>query len=266
MDYYIHKNKQAFTLIELIIVIAIIALLAAAVFVAVDPAKRIGEARDAQRWKDITALAKAVETYTADNADLPSDLSTTTIGYGDKVVLCDSASTLTCDDQTRTCLEVDDTDFVGVYIGDLPVDPSKSDASDTGYYLSRTEGGTITVGVCDPYTSDTVEVASAIPSTFSVSCDGWYYKGYCWYMGSVASQSCNTVCTTHGGCIAENWNDDSSCNIGYHFTPGADSCSEISLPRAPYKLNNDLYYRDSAVNQDCSSNGGGYERFCACTN
>ena len=43
-------SKKGFTLIELIIVVAIIALLAAATFVAVNPAKRIGEANDAQRW------------------------------------------------------------------------------------------------------------------------------------------------------------------------------------------------------------------------
>ncbi|PLX26244.1 hypothetical protein C0580_00420, partial [Candidatus Parcubacteria bacterium] len=40
---FIHMKQKGFTLIELIIVIAIIALLAAATFVAVDPAKRIGE-------------------------------------------------------------------------------------------------------------------------------------------------------------------------------------------------------------------------------
>jgi prepilin-type N-terminal cleavage/methylation domain-containing protein len=53
-------NIKGFTLIELIIVIAVIALLAAATFVAVDPAKRIGMARDAQRWSDITAIADAI--------------------------------------------------------------------------------------------------------------------------------------------------------------------------------------------------------------
>src|SRR3989339_308502 len=61
------KNKLGFTLIELIIVIAVIALLAATTFVAVDPAKRIGMARDAQRWQDVTAIADAIQQYIADN-------------------------------------------------------------------------------------------------------------------------------------------------------------------------------------------------------
>ncbi|MBN1258340.1 prepilin-type N-terminal cleavage/methylation domain-containing protein, partial [Candidatus Peregrinibacteria bacterium] len=42
--------KKAFTLLELIIVIAVIAILAAAIFVAVDPARRLHEARNARRW------------------------------------------------------------------------------------------------------------------------------------------------------------------------------------------------------------------------
>ncbi len=40
--------KNGFTLIELIIVIAIIALLAAGTFVAVNPAKRVGDSQNAQ--------------------------------------------------------------------------------------------------------------------------------------------------------------------------------------------------------------------------
>ena len=60
-------KQSGFTLIELIIVIAIIALLAAATFVAVNPAKRIGDANNAQRWSDVTAVADAWMKYVVDN-------------------------------------------------------------------------------------------------------------------------------------------------------------------------------------------------------
>jgi len=147
-------NRKAFTLIELIIVIAIIALIAAAVFVSVNPAKRIGESKDAQRWADTTALTKAVDTYTADNGQLPSDFSTSSIGVGTKVVLCSAASQLTCDGQTNDCMVVDDNDFLGTYIASMPIDPDKSDTSDTGYYITRTSGDLISFGACEDYGDD----------------------------------------------------------------------------------------------------------------
>ncbi|MDQ5970976.1 MAG: hypothetical protein QG603_753, partial [Patescibacteria group bacterium] len=43
------KTFKGFTLIELIIVIAVIALLAAATFVAINPAKRVGDANNSRR-------------------------------------------------------------------------------------------------------------------------------------------------------------------------------------------------------------------------
>ncbi len=57
------KKLFGFTLIELLIVIAILGILAAAVLVAINPAKRTRQARDAQRKNDIGALATEVQAY-----------------------------------------------------------------------------------------------------------------------------------------------------------------------------------------------------------
>ena len=147
------KSYTGFTLIELIIVIAIVSVIAAAIFIAVDPAKRIGEAKDAQRWQDITAIAQAVEEYTADYGALPSDFASSSIGTGEKVAICSTATTLTCDGQSRPCLIVDNTDFLGVYLPQIPYDPDKSSASDTGYYITRGSGDIMSFGICDAYSS-----------------------------------------------------------------------------------------------------------------
>lgn len=57
------KLFKGFTLIELLVVIAILGILAAAVMVAVNPAKRTGQAQDAQRKNDIGALASETQGY-----------------------------------------------------------------------------------------------------------------------------------------------------------------------------------------------------------
>lgn len=57
------KRLRGFTLIELLIVIAIMGILAAAVLVAINPAKRQNQARDAQVKGDIGSIATALQAY-----------------------------------------------------------------------------------------------------------------------------------------------------------------------------------------------------------
>lgn len=57
------KFFKGFTLIELLIVIAILGILAAAVLVAINPAKRTRQARDAGRKNDIGSLATELQAY-----------------------------------------------------------------------------------------------------------------------------------------------------------------------------------------------------------
>src|SRR3990167_5876395 len=57
------KLFRGFTLIELLIVIAILGILAAAVLVAVNPAKRQNQAKDANIKADIGSIATALQAY-----------------------------------------------------------------------------------------------------------------------------------------------------------------------------------------------------------
>jgi len=54
------RGQRGFTLIELLIVIGIIGFLAAAILVAVDPVRRIQDARNSQRWSEVNALLNAI--------------------------------------------------------------------------------------------------------------------------------------------------------------------------------------------------------------
>ncbi|HEX9679693.1 MAG TPA: type II secretion system protein, partial [Candidatus Saccharimonadales bacterium] len=74
--FFWNRKRSGFTLIELLIVIGIIAVLAGIIYVAIDPARRLGEARDAERWGSVNAVLNAVLKYTVDNGGtLPTNLT-----------------------------------------------------------------------------------------------------------------------------------------------------------------------------------------------
>jgi prepilin-type N-terminal cleavage/methylation domain-containing protein len=57
------KNKKGFTLMELLIVIAIIAILAAALIVGINPARHFRQARHSTRWQHMESISTAIYTY-----------------------------------------------------------------------------------------------------------------------------------------------------------------------------------------------------------
>lgn len=63
-----HSKKSAFTLVEILIVIAILAILAVVTFVVINPAQRINDANDTVRREDIQAILSSVTLYAVDNA------------------------------------------------------------------------------------------------------------------------------------------------------------------------------------------------------
>lgn len=162
------KKSLGFTLLELIIVVTIIALLAAATFVAVDPAQRIGDANNAQRWSDVTAVLNAVLTYVVDNnGTYPSAIpsaSTSVIGTGADDGAClngtDTCTATSVSSGVTTCTNLA-TDLVGTYLATIPQDPliTTPTASYTDYYIYRSAGGRITVGACETYNSETIQVS-----------------------------------------------------------------------------------------------------------
>ena len=67
----LNLGRIGFTLVELLVVIAIIAILFAVVLVAINPAQRFKDSRNARRLSDVGSIVGAVTTYTADKRGTP---------------------------------------------------------------------------------------------------------------------------------------------------------------------------------------------------
>jgi hypothetical protein len=158
------KSFLGFTLIQMVITVAVLAIIVGTVMYNEDPEKRIGRARDAQRITELDAITSAISNYELEYHSLPANFSIATLGIGEKRVLCSSAATLSCDGQTKDCVVVNDPNFIGKYLQALPIDPEKSATTDTGYYITRSENNTgLVVGACSSYdtTKEMVKAANA---------------------------------------------------------------------------------------------------------
>lgn len=145
-------TKKAFTLIELIIVIAIIAILASAIFVAVDPARRLHEARNAVRSSDITTILEAVKKYQVDNdGDHYTELlAASGMADGEYHVLGTCVAGATCTAVTNQVDCIDISAIGATYLSDTPEDPKDATTTETKYYIMRGASNEITVGACEP--------------------------------------------------------------------------------------------------------------------
>lgn len=71
------KMKKGFTLIELLIVIGILAILATATILVLNPAQLFAQARDSQRISDLAALKSALSFYLATSPSIDLDVAGT---------------------------------------------------------------------------------------------------------------------------------------------------------------------------------------------
>ena len=108
----------------MLVVIVILGILAAILFVALDPATRFADARDARRRAEVVSILNAVLKYQVDNdGDLPTGIDAVTGSFqvfGTAGSGCDS----TCTNETTVaaCLNLN-TPLVDKYLSAIPLDP-----------------------------------------------------------------------------------------------------------------------------------------------
>jgi prepilin-type N-terminal cleavage/methylation domain-containing protein len=139
-------SRSGFTLIELLLVIVVIVALAVTVFVALNPAKRLADARDARRTADVDTLLSAVQQYIVDTkGTIPAGIvSSTDKMLGVAVSGCGNTSS-TCN-TTSSCLDLSST--LAPYLKSIPFDPKFGSASTTFYSVGSDNNGIITVKAC----------------------------------------------------------------------------------------------------------------------
>jgi prepilin-type N-terminal cleavage/methylation domain-containing protein len=159
----IHSVRQAFTLIELLLVIGIIAILAGIVIVAINPTKQLASARDAQRRSHVNALINAVYQFSIDNTSghLPGYLTGATVDVNYQICNCNAQfcplrATGGCGLPVAGSSMINIRELTGSYIVAIPSDPrATATASGSRYLIRKDARNRITISSPDVETAGT---------------------------------------------------------------------------------------------------------------
>lgn len=133
-------------MLEILLVVATIAILAGIVILAVNPGKQLAETRNAQRRTDINTILNAVYQYAVDSGgSLPASIPASSDCTG-------TSANEICKTGAGSCSLLVDLSMLSAnekYLVSLPLDPSGASTNGTRYHIAKSVNNRVTV--CAPF-------------------------------------------------------------------------------------------------------------------
>ena len=150
-------RTRGFTLIEILVVLAILAILFAIVLVAINPPRQISQANDVKRKDDLNVILNSLYQYSIDHSGFPSGIATTIKVIGTSGSGCAAAcGTLSPPD---ACIDLSSA-LAPIYVNSVPFDPKTGSNTNTRYGVWKSETyNRITIKACDAENESVIEVS-----------------------------------------------------------------------------------------------------------
>lgn len=145
-----NKNKNGFTLLEILLAVAALVILASIVILAINPTKQLADTRNSQRWVDVNTVLNGVYQYMIDNeGNLPGGGN---IDGTDKEI-CRHGESIGAE-----CGVILD-ELVPDYLVSIPFDPRAENTVSTDYTISTsTTANRIKISAPNAEQAKTIEV------------------------------------------------------------------------------------------------------------
>ena len=137
--------QRGFTLLEVLLVVAIIAILAGIVIVAINPGKNLGDARNSQRSADVNTVINGMYQYLLDNnGSLPPVGALGGVAISTTPLEICATGSVSC----TGLIDLSPLTAAGKYLVAMPKDPQCATtcaANGTGYKIAKDANGRLIV-------------------------------------------------------------------------------------------------------------------------